>query len=149
MNYAVVASEHVDPNVIDYCTTEQILCVHGDKFSYPTAKVQIKLGRWKQLCKVVVAPNLPVAVLLGTDLYHPTESLHTGPMVTTQAQKQKQDMLLDTTTSDIQPSNQKVDQPFTENEANIPSNGASTTIKSRKDDDQQASLNATPDQLKR
>ena len=69
-----VASEYVDPDNIDYCRTEQILCVHGDKCSYPTAKVQFKLGRWRRCGNVVVVPNVPVAVLLGTDIYQPRNS---------------------------------------------------------------------------
>ena len=76
--HTMVASEYVDPDNIDYCRTERILCLHGNKCSYPTAKVQLKLGRWRRCGKVVVAPNLPVAVLLGTDIYQPRNSYRLG-----------------------------------------------------------------------
>ena len=36
--------------------------------SYPTAKVNLKLGQWSQVAKLVVAPGIPVPVLLGTDI---------------------------------------------------------------------------------
>ena len=167
----MVASDHVHPDAIDHGTTEQILCVHGDKFSYPTAEVEIKVGGWKQVCKVVVAPKLPVAVLLGTDLHQPTESLHTGLLVTTRAQKQRQA---------VKPSNSRpgVDQTTTESEAtdplekeitatrdvipitqeanqsivtNLPSDDTSTTAELRREAqpaDQHTSLNATAQELK-
>jgi len=48
---------------------EKILCVHGDMVSYPTAEVKLQLGRWSRVAKVVVAPGIPVPVLLGTDIY--------------------------------------------------------------------------------
>ena len=36
---------------------------------YPTARVQLQLGHWPQVARVVVAPVIPVPVLLGTDTY--------------------------------------------------------------------------------
>ena len=46
-----------------------IQCVHGDVCSYPTAVVKLAVGPWKKETRVAVAPNLPVAVLLGRDTY--------------------------------------------------------------------------------
>lgn len=42
-----------------------VLCVHGDVCSYPTAYVELEADGWKQWAQVVIAPNLPVPVLLG------------------------------------------------------------------------------------
>ena len=41
--------------------------------SYPTAVVQLQIGTWQWQARVMVAPELPVAVLLGRDLYDPVE----------------------------------------------------------------------------
>lgn len=61
--------------------------MHGDKVSYPTAEVELKLGRWSQTTRVVVAPDIPVPVLLGTDIYDLTSS--NPVMVTTRAQARR------------------------------------------------------------
>ena len=45
-----------------------VLCVHGDMCSYPKAYVELGAEGWKQWAQVVVAPKLPVAVLLGRDI---------------------------------------------------------------------------------
>ena len=66
-----------------------ILCVHGDKVSYPTAKVNLRLGQWSCVVKVVVAPDIPVPVLLGTDIYNLT--IDKPVMVTTRAQAKRND----------------------------------------------------------
>ena len=50
---------------------------------YPTAEVRLKLGQWSQTARVVVAPGIPVPVLLGTDIYD--LSLSNPMMVTTRA----------------------------------------------------------------
>ena len=54
---------------------------------YPTAEVNLRLGQWSQIAKVVVAPGIAVPVLLGTDIYR----LTTGKpvMVTTRAQAKR------------------------------------------------------------
>ena len=41
--------------------------------SYPTAIVQLQIGTWQQQPRVMVAPELLVAVLLGQDLYDPVK----------------------------------------------------------------------------
>ena len=52
---------------LNYYNTEKIFCVHGDV--YPTAEINLRLGQWSQISEVVVAPGIPVPVLLGTDIY--------------------------------------------------------------------------------
>ena len=46
-----------------------VLCVHGDTCFHPTATMKLASGSWSKEATVAVAPNLPVAVLLGTDVY--------------------------------------------------------------------------------
>ena len=50
-----------------------VVCVHGDTVSYPTAGVHVQMGTWQQQARVVVAPALPVAMLLVRDLYDQVE----------------------------------------------------------------------------
>ena len=45
------------------------MCVHGNMMHYSTARVKLQLGRWIQVSRVVVAPGIPVPVLLGTHIY--------------------------------------------------------------------------------
>lgn len=56
---------------------------------YPTTEVNLRLGLWSQIAKVVVAPGIPVPVLLGADIYRLTTSKPV--MVTTRAQAKKKD----------------------------------------------------------
>ena len=85
----MVSASYIKPDKLDYCNTEKILCVHGDMVCYPTAEVNLRLGQWSQIAKVVVAPGIAVPVLLGTDIYR----LTTGKpvMVTTRAQAKRKD----------------------------------------------------------
>lgn len=46
-----------------------VLCVHGDIVKYPTAEVDLHFDGVRRRVKVVVAPSLPVPVLLGRELY--------------------------------------------------------------------------------
>ena len=80
----MVSADYIHPNCLDIDNQEKILCVHGDMVSYPTAKVNLKLGQWSQVAKVVVAPGIPVPVLLGTDIYELKPV-----MVTTRAQARR------------------------------------------------------------
>ena len=80
----MVSADYIHPNCIDNDNQEKILCVHGDMVSYPTAEVNLKLGQWSQVAKVVVAPGIPVPVLLGTDIYELKPV-----MVTTRAQARR------------------------------------------------------------
>ena len=68
-----------------------VVCVHGDTVSYLTTVVQLQVGAWQQQAQVVVAPELPVDVLLGRDLYDPVdrESPTRGLMVVTRSAKKK------------------------------------------------------------
>ena len=51
-------------------------------------EVELKLGRWSKVARVVVVPGIPVPVLLGTDIYELTSS--NPVMVTTRAQARKE-----------------------------------------------------------
>lgn len=76
-----------------------VLCVHGDVCSYPTAYVELGADEWKKWTQVVVAPNLPVAVLLGRDVCQ--ELIVKGLMVETRAQaRRKQQESTETRTQD-------------------------------------------------
>ena len=83
----MVSSKYLNSNSLDHVNTEEILCVHGDKVRYPTAEVKLKLGQWSRTAKVVAAADIPVPVLLGTDIY----ALASGNpvMVTTRTQARK------------------------------------------------------------
>ena len=65
----MVSTNYLSADCLDHSNKERILCVHGDKVCYPTAEVRLKLGRWSQKARVVVAPGIPVPILLGTDIY--------------------------------------------------------------------------------
>ena len=75
----MVSADYLNQDCVDRDQTEKIMCVHGDMMCYPTARVKLQLGRWKQVARVVVA----VPVLLGTDIYDLTAKL---VLVTTRAQ---------------------------------------------------------------
>ena len=83
----MVSSKYLNSNILDHVKTEEILCVHGDKVSYPTAEVNLRLGQWSQTAKVVAAPDIPVPVLLGTDIY--ALASDNPVIVTTRAQARK------------------------------------------------------------
>ena len=83
----MVSSKYLNSNILDHINTEEILCVHGDKVRYPTAEVKLRLGQWSQTAKVVAAPDIPVPVLLGTDIY--ALASDSPVMVTTRAQARK------------------------------------------------------------
>ena len=84
----MVSADYLHPNCLNHDNTEKILCVHGDEVRYPTAEVKLKLGRWSRTARVVVAPGIPVPVLLGTDIYDLTPS--NPVMVTTRAQARRE-----------------------------------------------------------
>ena len=83
----MVSARYIDPNTLDRSNTVEILCVHGDKVCYPTAEVNLRLGQWSQCSRVVVAPDIPVPVLLGTDIYKLTTDKPV--MVTMRAQAKR------------------------------------------------------------
>lgn len=54
--------------VVDYSRQEDILCVHGDSHSYPTAEVTVVVDQQPYLLTVGVVERLAVAAILGWDL---------------------------------------------------------------------------------
>ena len=83
----MVSTKYLHSNCLDHINTEEILCVHGDKVRYPTAEVKLGLGQWSRAARVVAAPDIPVPVLLGTDIYELTPN--SPVMVTTRAQARR------------------------------------------------------------
>ena len=65
----IISARVVKTGKLDPGNKVPVLCVHGDTCSYPTARVKLTSGSWVRDAEVAVAPNLPVAVLLGRDLY--------------------------------------------------------------------------------
>lgn len=65
----MVAAHVVERAKVDPDHKVPVLCVHGDVCSYPTAEVHLVVGPWEKKTRVAVAPNLPVPVLLGRDIY--------------------------------------------------------------------------------
>ena len=63
-----------------------ILCVHGDTCLYPTARVKLMCGNWEKETEIAVAPNLPVAVLLGSDIHSLVPDKPTANVATIDAQ---------------------------------------------------------------
>lgn len=67
------------------------MCIHGDKVSYLTAEVA-RRSSWfnghKLHARVVVTPDIPVSVLLETDIYDLTPS--NPVMVTTRTQARRE-----------------------------------------------------------
>ena len=87
----MVAADCVNSAKVEGNDCVSVVCVHGDTVSYPTAVVQLQMGTWQRQSRVVVAPELPVAVLLGRDLYDPVgeESPVRGLAVVTRAAKRR------------------------------------------------------------
>ena len=76
--------------------TTLIRCAHGDTVSYPLAEIEIEVEGRRFQVQAGVAANLPVSVLLGTDVLWLTGFLHGGAQeveeamaVTTRAQKKR------------------------------------------------------------
>ena len=68
-NQTVVSARLVDPANVQPQEKVPILCAHGDTVLYPSATVKLQAGPWERESRVVVSSNLPVDVLLGTDVY--------------------------------------------------------------------------------
>jgi hypothetical protein len=49
------------------CTegTAQLVCVHGDSISYPTARVTLEIDGWSKELSAAVVLKLPVDVLIS------------------------------------------------------------------------------------
>ena len=65
----MVSAKLVDSARVDPHMKVPVMCTHGDTMLYPTATVKLQTGSWECQSCVVVAPNLPVDVLLGRDIY--------------------------------------------------------------------------------
>ncbi|XP_068171734.1 uncharacterized protein [Antennarius striatus] len=64
----LVRRDLVPTGVIDCSSQEDIMCVHGDRHSYPTAELTIVVEEQPYLMTVGVVEKLPVAAILGWDL---------------------------------------------------------------------------------
>ena len=87
----MVAADKVNPETVDHAATERMMCVHSDSVPYPTATVRLRLGEWEKTARVAVVPNLPVDVLLGTDVYRQNldvKNIQVGFGALTRAQRQ-------------------------------------------------------------
>ena len=65
----MVSQRMVKPAQINPDKKVPVLCVHGDTVFYPTASVKLQMGDWWTETEATVAPQLPVDVLLGRDVY--------------------------------------------------------------------------------
>lgn len=64
----LVRRELVPTSSLDYSRQEEIVCVHGDRHSYPTADLMVVVNEQPYLLTVGVVEKLPVAAILGWDL---------------------------------------------------------------------------------
>ena len=90
----MVRANQIAPSKIDAEETVPVLCVHGDTESYPTTEVEFSLGGIQRKARVVVAPSLPVPVLLGRDLYDIRDGWklpETGLLAETRAQRKRRE----------------------------------------------------------
>lgn len=65
----MVHVDKVPPSKIRHMEKVPVKCVHGDTEEYPTAEIELCLGGTQSKAKVTVAPQQPIPVLLGRDLY--------------------------------------------------------------------------------
>lgn len=90
----MVSSDWVHPSQVNLKERMPVLCVHGDTHRYPTASVLLEVEGIEQRTKVIIAPDLPVPVLLGRDLCDLKTATHPGRkqglVVITRAQKRRQ-----------------------------------------------------------
>lgn len=68
-NRTIVSATAVKTAKPDPGSKVSVLCVHGYTRFYPTAKVKLTSRSWSKEATVAVTSNLPVAVLLGRDIY--------------------------------------------------------------------------------
>ncbi|XP_067447429.1 uncharacterized protein [Thunnus thynnus] len=64
----LVRRDLVPTGIVDYSRQEDILCVHGDSHSYPTADLTVVVDEQPYLLTVGVVEKLPLAAILGWDL---------------------------------------------------------------------------------
>ncbi|XP_055006628.1 uncharacterized protein LOC129408042 [Boleophthalmus pectinirostris] len=65
---SLVKESYVPVNSVDYGLKTDIVCVHGDSHAYPKAEVTVVIDEQPYLMTVAVVENLPVDLVLGTDL---------------------------------------------------------------------------------
>ena len=88
----MVRADRVCPLKVNQTDTVPIMCVHGDSEDYPTTEVDLLLEGTKRKVRAVVAPSLPVPVVLGTDVYDVQEGwkdVELGLLVETRAAKKR------------------------------------------------------------
>ena len=90
----MVRADRVCPLKVNQTDTVPVMCVHGDSEDYPTTEVDLLLEGTKRKVRAVVAPNLPVPVVLGTgtDVYDVQEGwkdVELGLLVETRAAKKR------------------------------------------------------------
>ena len=112
----MVLAKLVETSRVDKGCKVPVLCAHGDTVFYPTARVKLQTGSWECESRVIAAPNLPVDVLLGRDIYdyHNCEKAHQSLAVVTWSRKREvtQRAPQPTVASDAQPLPQpSQDQP--------------------------------------
>ena len=74
---SMVRADSVQQDQMDTQKKAAVRCVHGDSVEYPTAVVQLQVGDWEGSVRVAVAPELPVPVLLGKDVFRRHQGLRT------------------------------------------------------------------------
>ncbi|KAK7909657.1 hypothetical protein WMY93_014341 [Mugilogobius chulae] len=65
---SLVKKSHIPVNCVDYSLKTDIVCVHGDSHAYPKSEVSVIIDDQPYLMTVAVVDNLPVDLVLGTDL---------------------------------------------------------------------------------
>lgn len=60
-------------------TRYQVLCINV--CLYPTVEVSLAVGSWEKRTPMAVAPNLPVPVLLGRDIYREDTDVPDKPAI--------------------------------------------------------------------
>ena len=88
----MVRADRVCPLKVNQTDTVPVMCVHGDSEDYPTTEVDLLLEGTKRKVRAVVAPGLPVPVVLGTDVYDVQEGwkdVELGLLVETRAAKKR------------------------------------------------------------
>ena len=87
----MVSAKLVKTSRVDKGCKVPVLCAHGDTVFYPTARVKLQTGSWECESRVIAAPNLPVDVLLGRDVYdlHNCGKAHHSLAVVTRSKKSR------------------------------------------------------------
>ena len=98
-----------------------VKCVHGDNILYPMADVVVQMEGVELKVKVAVSEELPVSVLLGTDVPELGQLLHSNPitlhtpgfkyaLVTTRAQSQQQKEVREMKAAEVSRNQEEIQQ---------------------------------------